>query len=407
MGALRASLPFCILFLALVWLPASAQAADPITVLANEQHNEFPNKVTFDLEAEGANDIVRATFYYHVGDSPVVTYARPDFQPGRRAQVEYVLKAKQDYLPPGSEIHYQWLIEDSAGHKLKTDEASLTLDDVRYQWHTLSQGKIELLWYNGDQGFAQQLLDAGTHALDRLSKETGVQVEHPVKVLIYGSQQDLLGALEPKAQEWTGGRSFGELGIVLIAGSPSPSGRSFALRAVPHELSHVVIHQATANPYGDIPRWLDEGLAMRAEGVLEPTYDQALKRAIREGRLISLQSLGSNFPADPNQAALSYAESYNVVQFIISGYGPEKMAQLLSVFHEGSTYDDATQQALGLTIRELDATWRQSLGLSAQSTPVPAASASPSPDQYVILLAAVGALVAGVLVLIRMRSGTA
>jgi len=359
---LRLWLLLAFLLLPMVW-PMPVLAAEPIRLLASEAHNEFPQRVAFDLKVEGDAEITSATFYYHIGDSPVLTYARPEFSPGRQATVEYVIKGQQDYLPPGAEINYYWQVEDAAGHELKTEPAMLVLDDVRFQWKEIAAGKIVLRWYKGDEEFARDLLKAGTEALDKLSTDAGVQVEKPVKILIYGSQQDLLGALEPKAQEWTGGRSFSELGIILIAGDTTDSGRAFARRAVPHELSHVVIHQATENPYGDIPHWLDEGLAMRAEGTVEPMYSAALQRAIRDHKLISLQSLGSNFPADTSLAALSYAESESVVQFIVDRYGPEKMARLLAVFREGSTYDDATKQALGLSINELDAAWRKSLGV--------------------------------------------
>jgi hypothetical protein len=380
-SALRATLLLPVLLSVLLatgltWLPTSARAAEPIAVLANDGTNEFPTKITFSLKAESAADVERATFYFHVGDSPVVTYARPDFQHSKQVQVEYVLDGKQDYLPPGSEINYYWLLEDAAGNKLKTEPASLVVVDTRYKWQTKTQGKIELSWYDGDEAFAQDLLDAGTKALDKLSRDAGVQVERPIKLLIYSSQKDLLGALEPKAQEWTGGRSFSELSIVLIAGSPSGSGKDFALRAVPHELSHVVIHQATENPYGDMPRWLDEGLAMSAEGDVETVYARALENAVREKKLISLQSLGSNFPADADEAALSYAESHSVVQFIIKTYGSDKMSKLLSVFREGSTYDDATKAALGLTIKELDVAWKKSLGVEV--TPVGTSQAAPA-----------------------------
>ncbi len=161
---------------------------------------------------------------------------------------------------------------------------------------------------------------------------------------------------------------------------------------------------------------------------MEAVYSASLKQAIRDHKLISLQSLGSNFPADTSLAALSYAESASVVQFIVDHYGPDKMASLLAVFREGSTYDDATKQALGVSINGLDAAWRKSLGIEETPTPAPtptvvagatgvaaapvaatpaaatpASSSSPIPpaEVWVPVLIILG----GAVVLVRLRSG--
>jgi hypothetical protein len=44
-------------------------------------------------------------------------------------------------------------------------------------------------------------------------------------------------------------------------------------------LSHIVVGLATKNPFGDLPRWLDEGLAMYAEGELPARNRRALEQA--------------------------------------------------------------------------------------------------------------------------------
>ncbi len=134
MKGYRALVLLLLLLLCLAWPPALALAAEPIRVLVNEHHNDFPNRVAFDLEAEGDEDLTRVTFYYRVGDSPVVTYARPEYAIGRRVRVQFAIRGKQDYLPPGAEIHYYWLVEDAAGHKLKTEADTFVLEDVRFNW---------------------------------------------------------------------------------------------------------------------------------------------------------------------------------------------------------------------------------------------------------------------------------
>ncbi len=366
----------------LVAAPAvTAWADDAISIASNSFLNEFPNEIRFKVEASAGQEITKVALYYKLQGSAIVTYAYPKFDPGKRVSVEYVWNTQRKYIPPGVEVRYYWILEDAAGNSVKTSSTSFVIEDVRFKWRNLPQDKISLFWYEGDAAFGQRLMGVSLEALDQLGRDVGVSVEEPVKIYIYANKKDLLGALEPKAQEWTGGRSFSEQGIIALMVEPNNDGISWAARAIPHELSHVVVHQAIKNPYGDIPHWLDEGLAMHAEGAPEAPYRRLLDRAIKQGNLISLKSLASNFPADPDQATLSYAQSQSVVEFILSRYGSEKMTQLLAIFREGSTYDDAVQTALGTDIAGLDAAWRASLGVEPAAIPAAAPESASAPQQ--------------------------
>ena len=102
---------------------------------------------------------------------------------------------------------------------------------------------------------------------------------------------------------------------------------------------------------------------MYAEGDPRTDLESALERAISEDRLISVQTISSNFPSAYDEARLSYAESYSLVQFLLDQYDGDRMLDLLSIFKDGSSYDDALQQAYGFDSAGLDDLWRMSLGL--------------------------------------------
>lgn len=364
----------------LPYLSAGTAMADGDIFVQNDAYlNDYPNQIKFSLDVNSNSEIRRVFLYYTIEPSPVLTYAFPKFDPGTQVKVEYAWNTQRRYIPPGVELKYYWVIENAAGSKLKTDPQTFVVEDARFKWQKFNQGIVNLHWYRGDQGFADTLMSFAQDALVRLSQEDGIQISDPINIYIYASQRDLLGALEPKAQEWTGGRALPQQGIIVLNVEPSRSGLSWAARALPHELSHLVVGKVTENPYGDIPHWLDEGLAMHAEGELTGEFKQSLDAAVRDNTLISLQSLASNFPTDSDSAVLSYAESYSVVSFILKEYGPERMAALLSIFQDGSTYDDALQAALGVDLDGLEEQWRASLNLlplEVSSTPVPAAAKS-------------------------------
>jgi hypothetical protein len=346
-----------------------AVQAEGITVSTNQQVNSFPDSLKFQLKASSPAEINKIKLSYRIVGNPASSYAYPEFQAGKSVDTTYTINLKKNYLPPQVDINYYWDIEDAAGNKLRTEPITFTLTDARFSWKKVEAGSVSLWWYDGTEEFANSMLKTATKSLEQLTQDTGVKAKDKVKILFYGTQEDLLVALGPSAQEWTGGVSFSAQGIIAIHASPTTSGRDFATRAVPHELTHVVIHQATDNPYGDIPQWLSEGLAMYYEGSLEGTYQSQLDQAVKRNRLLTLKTISSNFPADSNQATLSYAESYSVVKFIYDKYGKDKMASLLKIFAEGSTYDGALQSALGVTTNDLDKEWRASLGAAPLPTP--------------------------------------
>ena len=354
----------------------TATAEGDIVVARYTHQNDFPNQIRFSLEVSCSSEIKRVLFYYRIEPSLVLTYAFPEIKPGQRVTAEYIWNTQRRYIPPGMHMTYYWVIEDAAGGKLKTEPTAFVVEDVRFRWQHLSDGNVNLHWYRGDRDFSATLMSFTQDALARLSEEAGIQLSEPINIYIYASKQDLLGALEPKAQEWTGGRALSEQGLIILQVEPTRSGLVWAERALPHELSHLVVGQVTENPYGDIPHWLDEGLAMRAEGELSVEFRRSLDTAVRENKLISLRSLASNFPTDSERAVLSYAESYSVVSFILRQYGRDKMAELLGIFREGATYDDALQRALGIDLDGLEREWRASLDLPPLEASAPTAAAA-------------------------------
>jgi len=164
-------------------------------------------------------------------------------------------------------------------------------------------------------------------------------------------------------QEWTGGVAFTRYGIIAIG--IASDNINWGKRAVAHELTHLVIHQMTLNPYNDLPTWLDEGLAMHTEGVLGLEYTAHLNKAIAEESLISVRSLSSPFSAYAGQSYLSYAQSYSLVEFLISKYGQAQMLELLLIFRQGSSYDGALEKVYGFDMDGLDTLWQDYVTMPA------------------------------------------
>ena len=373
--------------------PSLVAAQTGITVTASNVDVNFPSQAVFTVNAESYVDIVDVRLYYQVDKmnyAEVVSEGWAEFTPASKVEANWVWDMTNASLPPGAEVTYWWRIEDAAGNKIETSPKIMHFDDGRYTWQSLTGtvpqgGRLTLFWYTGGDSFARELMDACQEGLARLTQDIGTYPERPIKIYIYASDSDLKGAMI-SSNEWSGGVAFTDFGIIAI--SISPSELDWGKKALVHELTHLVVRQATFSPYGQLPLWLDEGLATYNEGELDPVLRSYLGEAILEDELISVRSLCSPFSAYSEKAYLSYAQSYSLVEYLLDNYGQDKMLDLLALLKQGSTYDEALTEVYGFDMDGLDARWRATL----TSPVVPAPRASLPPALIAVLAALATAL---------------
>ncbi|HVG00446.1 MAG TPA: peptidase MA family metallohydrolase [Chloroflexia bacterium] len=337
------------------------------SVLVHEQTAaaDFPTRVEFRLKASGFETARAELNYRLVGDSVTA---------GLQAEVEEVtttpdlgvtLDLTTAYLPPGTQVEYYWTLTGPLGKTTETPTQSFKLVDERYSWKSLTdaQGRVTVNWYEGGSGFGKTLLGVATEALDRLQNDIDAGLTRPAEVWVYASQDELLDALPANIPEWVGGKAFPHLALVMASIADDDLAELETKRTIPHELSHLVLYQATRNPYNAPPAWLDEGLAVYNQEAHDPAEEEALRWAAEHGALLPLNSLSGSFGADEESALLAYAQSHSAVEFLLtdSRYGPDKLARTVAAFSEGVTYDEAFQAGLGATVDEIDQQWLASL----------------------------------------------
>lgn len=351
-------------------VPVQAQAG--ITVTKSATIPKFPMEITFQVTAQSSAPITEARLQYKVkqlGFTDVTAEAFTQFAPATAITAEWKWDMRRSGgLPPGTIVEYWWVIRDSAGETLKTAPGQVLFDDTRFKWQKLTQGMINVFWYEGGDTFAGEIMSAAQDATNRLQQETGAVLKEPVRLYVYASSQDLLGSMI-FPQEWTGGVAFTRYGAISIG--ISPLNLTWGKRAIAHELTHLVTNQMTLNPYNELPVWLEEGIAMFNEGPIQSPFSQVLTQAISANKLISLQTLASPFPANAEQSYLSYAESYSVVDYLTRTYGKDKMFQLLETFRQGSTYDGALNKVYGFDTQGLNARWKQAINTAPKTNRTP------------------------------------
>ncbi len=353
---------------ALLATPAYARQGGAISVTASEARPDFPSQIVFSLSASSsAADISQVQLLYGAARADALTVVDMPASAGRSVSLKHTLDTQVYYYPPGTDMTYRWVIRDAAGNTLESEPQSFVYHDERFRWSQRSVRDVTVYWYDGGEAFGDDLAAAVERALTSLQAELGAELSQPVRIYIYATNGDMRSALQANSEEWIGGQANPNLGVIVAAIAAGDD--TEVRRIIPHELSHQVLHQAIENPYGDAPPWFDEGLAVHNQEVRDSDFDQLVDQAASENRLIPLEALASSFPADPNQALLSYAQSRDVVEYILKTYGEAKLQGLVQAFAGATPVDAAVQQALGRTVDELDAEWRK--GLPQPSGPAP------------------------------------
>jgi len=348
--------------------PPEAIQINGFNILMYEPETRFPDYINFAMDVESDSDISRISLQYQVEKLtaiPVTSVVFPEFEPGASVEASWEWQMRRTGgLPPGTKVTYWWTVDDADGSSADTPSRSLSFDDQRFSWKSKKGTDMTLLWYEGRDSFAEDLLMAAQQATERLESEVGATLTMPAEIYIYSSYEDLRGAMV-FPQEWTGGAAYTDYGTIAI-GIPLTA-VDWGKGAISHEIAHLVVHQQIFSGYGvDLPTWLDEGLAMYSEGGLTPDFSTRLQNAIDQDRVFTVRSLSSSFPADEESARLAYAQSYSLVSFLLEEHGgKEKMIQLLEAFRAGSGYVEALNTVYGLEIDELNSQWREHVGLAS------------------------------------------
>ncbi len=348
-------------------VPASAQ--EPWTDAQTYASADFGASVTFGLQAQASSPVETLELFFQLEGELARNRIEVDTAASTRVNVEWMWSLYPGEIPPGRVISYWWRGQMENGGVLETEHATVDYADQRFDWQERQAGNVYLYWYGTGATNAQNLMNAAEDAVARLEESTGATSQKPVRIFVYNSQSDMSLAIPSRSESYdqyilTLGMAMSGDTIVIL-GSESGVERTMA-----HEMSHILIGQFTDNPLGGLPTWLDEGLAMYAEGDLRGDNQRELDRAIRDNTLISVRSL-SGYPGDPNMVDLFYGEVYSVVDFLIDTYGPEKMDQLLQTFREGVYQEDALQEVYGFGLDELDDQWREAIGAPPRPTPAP------------------------------------
>ena len=330
---------------------------DSIRVLASDHSIDYPDKLNFQIQAEGDATITEVRLFYSVGGRPVQVYGYADFEPGLEVSADFTVETSgSSYIPTGVEIEYYYQITDVNGNTVETTPWSFEYRDPRYRWESLTIGSLTVLYHDISERRVAQAAQQVASRIEEIKPVFGVEDVHTMKAVILNGSREARRAF-PLVSEasrrghYFAGFAFDEYDLFLMQGLDTDT--------MIHEATHLLVHQAAESALARVPAWLNEGLAMQFED-RSIVRSATVRGAARSGRLLSLKNMGS-VPGRSRDISLFYAQAWSVVDYMIDTYGTERIPVLLGTLNMGKRIDEALPLAYGLSVEELDEEWRNDL----------------------------------------------
>lgn len=342
---------------------------NPITVTTRTFSEQFPDYINFNANAYDATGIInRASIVLTFSsDGTSETHAVPLSKPGNVVSVTWHEDTSSNhFIPAGVQVFYNWEFWDNAGNTFTDAQQKFSTIDTRFNWQHLTQGLLQVNWYNRGPDFGNFVLGRANASIQGISAKLGGSLNQPINLWVYATDQDFHGSLAPGSYEWVGGVALPSLheASIVVADINDVT----LVRDMPHELTHLVFHQLIAQGM-PAPTWFDEGLAVYNQTFRESELQARWQKALASRSLLRLSQISDHFPADADQAYLAYAQSYNLLVYMYGTFGTSRMVQLIKLMNNyQTTFDQDLKQALGVDELHLENQWHLSQGQPAVLT---------------------------------------
>jgi hypothetical protein len=209
-----------------------------------------------------------------------------------------------------------------------------------------------------DKKVAYRAIQIAEESYRTITKDIGLTPAKPIIILILPTRKEFEVA-NRGIQEWAVGQACIGKGNIIFIQSPRSNLRITLEKIIRHELTHIVLGEVFKRGY--MPRWLNEGLAMYEAKEWQFVNNMKIAEAYLTKKLIPLSALIYTFPKNEHQAQLAYAQSFDLLLFIMNEYGKDKIISLIKELSLGTNINLAFKKSLGVNLFELEVAWHESL----------------------------------------------
>lgn len=254
-------------------------------------------------------------------------------------------------------------------------EGSAQTPPLPPEYLTQEEGWLRLAFHPSARERIRTLLAQADAAKKDLTEKLGTDVLASVEVRIAAVPAEMARLSPTEPPSYATGIAFSDRSLLVMSlASPLSLEPPKAGDVLRHLLAHLALDQALKNQ--PLPAWFHEGFAVHMAGDDLALRTQNLCVAATTGRLIRLDRLPAEMPADAPRSSLSYAEAADFLRFLSSADAKsnERFPRLIRAVREGHNLDQALAQAYETPLPELEQAWRRDMAKRYGFLPVMLAS---------------------------------
>lgn len=248
------------------------------------------------------------------------------------------------------------------------------------QWEQIPSEHFIVYFYAPNQQFAEDVSTAAEEYYDNVAEELGYvryskfwKWNNRVKVYIYPDHKAYL--LASRQQNWSHGMANYTKKYIMSY----VMGQDFLDRLLVHEITHLIFRDFVGFK-GEVPLWLDEGIAQWGEKKARKLRTDMIKKLAVKNQLISLDAMmqidvrkvesegrveitglyaqGDKKPLlkirGDELVSIYYLQAFSLVSFLINKFGAEDFIVFSRQLRDGKTIAGALQFAYPTQIRSID-----------------------------------------------------
>jgi hypothetical protein len=256
-------------------------------------------------------------------------------------------------------------------------------------WQELS-GDHFIIYHSGNEDLAKDVLEKSEVYYNKIAADLGYTRyggfwiwEKRVKIYLYPDRASFMKATgQPEWSEGMAGYKNKEIASFL-------GNKGFLESILPHEMAHLIFRDFVGFK-GEIPLWLDEGVAQREEELKRKEIERVAKLRYKNNELLSINDMmridvrnikdkdriyirpiklkkdeqGILFLTGNNLITTYYIQSVSLVSFLIDRYGSDNFAFFCRQLRDGKGLEEALSFAYPTYMRnlgELEDKWREYL----------------------------------------------
>ncbi|MBU2530142.1 MAG: hypothetical protein KKD35_03790, partial [Elusimicrobia bacterium] len=236
----------------------------------------------------------------------------------------------------------------------------------KFDWKIYSTNHFDIYYYKDSKGWLNYAAASLERAYQKISLDLNPALDKRLPFFLYASSNDMQQTSIAYISDGTGGITEPYKDRFMIWGDGS---RAWMDNLIEHEFTHEVQFSVLIDGFWKsarilktfiYPLWMMEGLAEYETGQREMALQQMYVRdAAIDDKLLKVLYMNHFGHLKPEQMTLAYKQSSEIIHFLASQYGKEKLGQMLELYKTRYDVNSVLKELIGSNIFDFDRRFRE------------------------------------------------